>query len=113
MDENSFHFVEVKNVTLIRDNTKGRAIFPDSVTERGQKHLVELMNLMDQGHTAEIFFLAQREDCKSFSPADEIDPEYGRLLREASDKGVKISAYACEFKSDQIQLLPKALKVVL
>ncbi|MNJ92552.1 Sugar fermentation stimulation protein A [compost metagenome] len=87
-DSTAMHFIEVKNVTLGED---GIAKFPDSVTERGQKHLRELMALIDQGHTAEILFTIQRHDCKAFAPADDIDPVYGQLLREAQQKGVKIT----------------------
>lgn len=96
-----FHFVEVKNVSLAEG---GRALFPDAVTTRGQKHLVELMNLIKQGHSAEIVFTVQREDCLVFSPADEIDPEYGRLLRQAVKSGLVVSAYPCRLDKSGIQL---------
>lgn len=99
--DHSFHFVEIKNVTLGRN---GVAQFPDAVTTRGQKHLQELMDLIDQGHTSELVFTIQREDCHSFSPADSIDPEYGRLLREAIKKGVKVSAYTCLLAPEKIEL---------
>jgi sugar fermentation stimulation protein A len=88
----SLHHVEVKNVTYLEG---GVAKFPDAVTERGQKHLRELMKLRTQGHGAEIVFVIQRENCVAFAPADEIDPEYGKLLREARDRGVKVTALAC------------------
>ncbi len=104
------HLVEVKNVSLGLD---GRAMFPDSVTERGQKHLKDLMNAIDQGHTAEIIFVIQREDCRSFSPADDIDAEYGKLLRKAVQKGVKVSPYACRLTSESIELVPKLLPLKL
>jgi sugar fermentation stimulation protein A len=90
----ALHHIEVKNVTLANDH---RALFPDSATERGRKHLRELVRLMEGGHTAEMVFVIQREGCTHFAPADEIDAEYGRLLREAMRCGVKVSAYACEF----------------
>jgi sugar fermentation stimulation protein A len=82
------HFIEVKNVTMAEGKT---AMFPDSETIRGQKHLRELMNLMAEGHSAEILFTIQRIDCDVFSAADDIDPIYGRLLREAQKKGLRIS----------------------
>jgi sugar fermentation stimulation protein A len=82
------HFIEVKNVTLADGKT---AKFPDAETTRGQKHLQELMNLITAGHTAEILFTIQRGDCEDFAPADEIDPEYGRLLRQAQKRGLKIT----------------------
>lgn len=98
---NKFHFVEVKNVTLARD---GRASFPDAETERGQKHLLELMTLLKQGHTAELVFTVQRDDCHSFAPADDIDPKYGKLLREAVQLGLIISPYACRLDRSGIEL---------
>jgi sugar fermentation stimulation protein A len=83
-------YVEVKNTTLKDDS---RAIFPDSVTVRGQKHLNELMTVVRNGDRGVIFFTVQREDCNSVSPADLIDPEYGRLLRLALERGVEAIAY--------------------
>ena len=104
------HFVEVKNVTLKQDQW---AQFPDAVTSRGQKHLQELISLVEGGESAEIFFTVQRSDCQFFLPADEIDPEYGRLLREANKAGVRISAHACKIKKNEISLDPKRLRIFL
>ncbi len=89
----NLHHIEVKNVTYAE---AGVAYFPDAETTRGQKHLRELMELKKQGHGAEIVFVVQRHDCTHFAPADEIDPEYGRLLRQAREAGVTIRALACE-----------------
>lgn len=83
--------VEVKNVTLCREDKV--ASFPDAVTTRGQKHLLELAEALRQGYRAVIFFLVQRGEATSFSPADEIDPEYGRLLRQVEEQGVEALAY--------------------
>lgn len=83
--------IEVKNVTLIEDEST--ACFPDAVTSRGQKHLRELLEAKQQGYRAVIFFLVQRGEATEFSPADDIDPEYGRLLREAVAGGVEALAY--------------------
>lgn len=83
--------VEVKNVTLC--SAENVASFPDAVTTRGQKHLLELIEAAHQGYRAVIFFLVQRNEATSFSPADEIDPEYGRLLRQAVGQGVEALAY--------------------
>lgn len=94
-DQQELCFIEIKNVTL---SSKGVARFPDAVTERGQKHLVELTNLVERGHRAEIVFVVQRENCRAFAPADEIDKEYGRLLREASRKGVRARALGVKFQ---------------
>lgn len=83
--------VEVKNVTLV----KGAAVacFPDAVTLRGQKHLGELCAAVAQGWRAVILFLVQRGEAVAFGPADHIDPDYGRLLREAAHAGVEVLAY--------------------
>lgn len=83
--------VEVKNVTLCCAPTV--ACFPDAVTVRGQKHLRELMRARQQGCRAVIFFLVQRGEARAFTPADDIDPEYGRLLREVVSAGVEVLAY--------------------
>ncbi|MBN1957533.1 MAG: DNA/RNA nuclease SfsA [Desulfuromonadales bacterium] len=83
--------VEVKNVTLCCQSET--ACFPDAVTTRGQKHLRELMAAKEQGYRAVIFFLVQRGEAKEFSSADAIDPDYGRLLREAVACGVEALAY--------------------
>ncbi len=83
--------LEVKNVTLLCGETT--ACFPDAVTARGQRHLRELLAARQQGYQAVIFFLVQRGEATEFSPADEIDPEYGRLLREVVAGGVEALAY--------------------
>lgn len=83
--------IEVKNVTLCcRANI---ACFPDAVTTRGQKHLRELLAARQQGYRAVIFFLIQRQEATAFTPADEIDPAYGRILREVVAGGVEALAY--------------------
>ncbi|HEY7744984.1 MAG TPA: DNA/RNA nuclease SfsA [Desulfuromonadales bacterium] len=83
--------VEVKNVTLTA--AAGIACFPDAVTVRGQKHLRELMRARTEGYRSVIFFLVQRGEATAFAPADAIDPEYGRLLRQAAKAGVEVLAY--------------------
>jgi len=83
-------WVEVKNVTLAEGD---RALFPDAVTERGQKHLIELMDVVRSGERGVIFFVVQRSDCRAVLPADGIDPRYGDLLREAVAAGVEPLAY--------------------
>ncbi len=83
--------LEVKNVTLCCE--PGVACFPDAITIRGQKHLRDLMEAKEEGWRAVIFFLVQRGEAEVFTPADEIDVEYGRLLRKAVDSGVEALAY--------------------
>jgi len=102
-------YVEVKNVTLVEDD---RALFPDAVTIRGQKHLNELMRVVREGDRGVIFFTVQRGDGQSVSPADAIDPEYGRLLRLAMRNGVEALAYRAVVTPEEI-LLTDRLPVVV
>jgi len=102
-------FVEVKNVTLVED---GRALFPDAVTIRGQKHLRELMRVVQEGDRGVIFFTVQRGDGESVSPADAIDPEYGRLLRLALESGVEAIAYQAQVAPEEIRLIKRVPVVV-
>jgi sugar fermentation stimulation protein A len=102
-------FVEVKNVTLVEN---GRALFPDAVTTRGQKHLNELMRVVREGDRGVIFFTVQRGDGTSVSPADSIDPEYGRLLRLAIKNGVEAFAYRALVTPQEI-VLTERLPVVV
>lgn len=104
------HFIEVKNVTYASD---GHAKFPDAVTERGQKHLRELMRLVDEGHTAEIVFTVQRADCERFTACDEIDPEYGKLLRQAQEKGVIITPLLVHLSDTEVILSETRLSLHL
>jgi sugar fermentation stimulation protein A len=83
-------YVEVKNVTYKQGN---RALFPDAVTTRGHKHLLELRNMVRQGHRSVAFFLVNRGDCKSMGPAPEIDPKYAELLTQVAGDGVELLAY--------------------
>jgi sugar fermentation stimulation protein A len=94
-------YVEVKNVTLAE---KGAALFPDAVTTRGAKHLRELMGVVAAGQRAVIFFCVQRNDCDEFRPADDIDAEYGRVLRQAMAADVEVLAYQAEVGIAGIQL---------
>lgn len=95
-------FVEVKNTTLREDDG---ALFPDAVTERGQKHLEELMREVKKGRRGVIFFFVGRNDCGWMGPADAIDPAYGRLLRKAVKAGVEALAY-------QAKVTPKGIEIV-
>ena len=94
-------FVEVKNVTLA---VGGAAAFPDAVTERGTKHLKELMWLRRNGNRAAVVFVIQRNDCTIFRPADEIDPKYGRWLRKAVSVGVAALPYMASVTPKEIVL---------
>jgi sugar fermentation stimulation protein A len=96
-------YLEVKNVHLKRDAAlPGLAEFPDSVTARGTKHLLELADMVDAGHRAVMLYLVQREDCDRFAIAGDIDPTYARGLAEALEKGVEALCYACRITPDGI-----------
>ena len=94
-------YVEVKNVTLMVDHV---AAFPDAVSERGTKHLKELIRLRRKGHRAVLMFVIQRGRCRSIRPADEIDPEYGRWLRRAVKAGVEVYSYSARVTTRAISL---------
>jgi sugar fermentation stimulation protein A len=101
LEEPGLCYVEVKNVTLVEN---GLARFPDAVTERGQKHLRELMAMAAAGARAVNFFVVQRADANAVAPADAIDPAYGKLLRQAADAGVELLAYQAKVTPAEISL---------
>ena len=88
-------FIEVKNVTLSR--FKGIAEFPDAVTERGLKHIKELIRAKKKGFNVYLAFIVQREDCKKIKIASDIDPNYKKLLTVALKNDLKIICYDCKF----------------
>jgi sugar fermentation stimulation protein A len=92
-------FVEVKNVHLLRN--KGLAEFPDSVTERGAKHLVELAREVQEGNRAVMLFIIQMQ-AEAFALADDIDPAYARAFRTARSAGVEALAYTCRVSPQEI-----------
>jgi sugar fermentation stimulation protein A len=94
-------YVEVKNTTLAQDNV---ALFPDTVTTRGQKHLQELIALLPDAKPVMLYFI-NRGDCPFFSPADLYDSIYGKLLREAVEKRVEILPYRFDVSPQGIRFL--------
>lgn len=91
-------YVEIKNVSL--GERGGVGLFPDAVTLRGQKHLKELQQVAASGCRAVLFFCVQHSGIEEVRPADEIDPDYGRLLREAAANGVELMAFGACFDLD-------------
>ncbi|GHF00512.1 DNA/RNA nuclease SfsA [Thalassotalea profundi] len=87
-------YIEVKSVTLLENN---KGYFPDAVTTRGQKHLRELIEMVEQGNRAVLFFAVMHSGINSVQAAQHIDPQYAKLLIEAKNKGVKIIAYKANF----------------
>jgi len=102
-------FVEIKNCTLVLD---GVACFPDAVTSRGLKHLVELQQQVRLGDRSVMFFLVQRMDAKVFKPADHIDPAYGKELRKAVRNGVEIIVHDVFLDLKGIRLNRRLLYVI-
>lgn len=94
-------FLEVKGVTLEHD---GVAMFPDAPTERGVKHIRELMACIEAGYEAYILFVIQMKEIKLFKPHDEMHPEFGAALREAKAAGVKIIAMDCSVTADSMTI---------
>ena len=99
-EEKGRAYVEIKNVHLMRQ--AGRAEFPDSVTERGAKHLRELAEFARAGDRAVMLFLVQRSDAKSVSLASDIDPKYAEAFKEAATAGVEALAYRCRLAPEEI-----------
>ncbi|MGQ0673090.1 MAG: DNA/RNA nuclease SfsA [Hyphomicrobium sp.] len=95
-------YVEVKNVHLSRK--AGLAEFPDSVTERGVKHLAELSSMVAQGHRAVMVYLIQRADIRRFGLAADIDPAYAAAYAEAKAAGVEMLAFRCRLTPEEIAL---------
>lgn len=99
-------FVEIKNSTL---RSGEHAAFPDAVTTRGLKHLVELEEVVANGERGVIFFFVGREDCLRMRPADEVDPAYAEALRRVVAAGVEALAYRMSFDPQHgIRLLGRA-----
>lgn len=95
------HFVEVKGVTL---EENGHTRFPDAPTERGVKHLHELIRLAEEGYRATVFFVVQMDDVLDFSPNDVTHPAFGEVLRLAASRGVQVAAYSCRVTPEEMTI---------
>ena len=98
-DNGKISFLEVKGVTLEND---GIASFPDAPTERGVKHINELIRAAGEGYGAYLLFVIQMKEIKEFRPNDEMQREFGDALRAAQRAGVNLLAYDCIVKPDSI-----------
>ena len=96
-------WVECKNVTMVEDDA---ACFPDAASERGQKHLRELMDIVANGERAAMLYLVQRPDGTCFAPADFIDPAYAALFYEALHAGVEMYPFRAVVSPAGIDLGP-------
>ena len=102
-------FVEVKNVTLFRDEKT--AEFPDAITTRGSKHLLTLIDAIKKGYKAYLIFLVQIQNMEKFKIAKDIDSEYYKNYLVAKKAGVNFLAYRCKISSKEI-LIEKKLKII-
>lgn len=94
-------YMEVKNTTWVEGDL---ALFPDTVTQRGQKHLKDLMGMMPDHRTVMLYFI-NRGDCPRFAPGDSADPAYGKLLRQAIAQGMEVLPCRFEVTPQEIRYL--------
>ena len=102
-------FAEIKGVTLEENNI---VMFPDAPTERGVKHIMELIDAKDNGFDAHIIFVIQMENPAYFTPNYKTHKEFGQALKLAKDKGVNISAWDCLITENSITL-NKQVNIIL
>ncbi len=94
-------FVEVKGVTLERD---GVVLFPDAPTERGAKHLRELLDAVKNGYEAFVFFVIQMDACEYFTPNRATDPAFALALEQAAAQGVELRAVTCRVVENGLEI---------
>ncbi len=103
-------YVEIKSVTLLGKelgealDNDGQGYFPDAVSVRGQKHIRELIAMVEAGHRAVLFFLVQHSGIKRMSPARHIDAKYADLLAQAIEQGVEVLCYRTLISPTQITI---------
>ena len=101
------NIIEVKNVTLLRK--KELAEFPDAITSRGSKHLLQLIKSLEKGYKPYVLFLTQIQDINSFKIAKDIDNDYYQNYLIAKKAGVKFLAYRCKLNSKEIKIEKKLI----
>jgi sugar fermentation stimulation protein A len=97
-------YIEVKNCSLAENSI---ALFPDAVTSRGTKHLLELDRLRKKGFDTAVIFCVQRADARSFMPAQAIDPKYTETLFKVYNNGVRVLAYQADVRPDAVTIARK------
>ena len=107
--KNQKSFIEVKNVTLFRDNKT--AEFPDAITSRGSKHLLTLIDAIKNGYKTYLIFLVQIQNMEKFKIAKDIDADYYKNYHIAKKAGVNFLAYRCNISSKKI-FIEKKLKII-
>jgi len=102
-------YVEVKSVTLLSETTpeSGQGYFPDAQTVRGQKHIRELIEMIEQGHRAVLLFVVLHQGINTVSAASHIDKKYNDLLNQAIKKGVEVYAYKASISPSEVTLSEK------
>jgi sugar fermentation stimulation protein A len=93
--------VEVKSVSLVE---QGMGKFPDAPTERGRRHVEELIELKRKGNRTAVVFVSQRSDTRTITSNDVIDPEFGKRLREAKQVGVELYGFNCKVTASTVTL---------
>ena len=107
--KNQKSFIEVKNVTLFRDEKT--AEFPDAITSRGSKHLLTLIDAIKKGYKSYLIFLVQIQNMEYFKIAKDIDNEYYENYLKAKKAGVNFLAYRCDISATKI-FIDKKLKII-
>jgi sugar fermentation stimulation protein A len=102
LEDDSHVFVEIKSASIADGPI---SMFPDAVTSRGFKHLLELLSVVEQGSRALLLFVATRDDVQRFCPADHIDRAYGLKLREVASKGVLVRAITTRVSCSSIDVV--------
>ena len=106
----NYAYYEVKSVNLVVNEI---AMFPDAPTERGAKHLAELIKAQQEGYHAGVIFVVQRSDAKSFQPNQEMDPKFSRLLGQCHSLGIEIRALSCDIDGVNIEIVRELPVTVL
>jgi sugar fermentation stimulation protein A len=94
-------YIEVKSVTFLEQS---QGYFPDAITTRGQKHLRELIDMVNKGYRAVLLFVVLHSGIEQVTVAEHIDPTYAKLIKEAIEAGVEIIAYKVQFNVSQNKL---------
>ncbi|MEM7132314.1 MAG: DNA/RNA nuclease SfsA [Chloroflexota bacterium] len=94
-------WLEVKSVSLVQGR---QALFPDAPTERGRRHLEELVHRVKEGEQAAVLFIVQRPDADEVRPHWETDPQFAQALMDAKAAGVTLFAYTCRVTTEEVQI---------
>lgn len=97
--------VECKCATFVKQNNI--ATFPDAPTQRGRKHILELIKAKREGYRAAVFFVIQREDAVEFTPNRDMDRDFAEAVKKAYQQGVEFYAYVCSVTLNEIKIKKK------